>query len=214
MKVFFNKIKTEKRGPVCRQAGMTYVELIVVLSIFSIFSGMAIFNYKSFQGKVDIKNLANEMALQIVEAQKSALNGKLPPSLQQPTDPINWKPSYGIYFNKNTDNKSFYYFVDLNQNKELSVPFNNCPGFECLDKIIITKGNSISLIESFNNGSYSAVSGPLSITFTRPNSGAVFYTNAPLPAEYIRITLSSPNSISTYIKIFPSGRVELSDNDE
>ena len=211
MKVFFEKIKKYRSNK-----GMTYVELIVVLSIFSLFSGVAIFNYKGFQGKVDIKNLANEMTLQIVEAQKSALNGKLPPPSQQPTDPINWKPSYGIYFDKNTNNKIFYYFVDLNQNMELSVPFNNCPGFECLDKINITRGNYISDINScvgISCGTSTSIDGPLSITFTRPNSGAVFFTNQIITPDYIRITLSSPNSISTYIKIFPSGRVELSDDE-
>lgn len=201
---------------------MTYVELIVVLSIFSVFSGMAIFNYKGFQSRVDIKNLANEMALQIVEAQKSALNGKFPLSSQLPSDPElleQWKPSYGIYFNlssgPNTGSKVFYYFVDsLPQNNEFNHGVYTCPHVgECVDRINITKGNFISLIESFNNGSYSAVSGPLSITFTRPNSGAVFYTNAPLTAEYIRITLASPSGTETYIKIFPSGRVELSDDE-
>lgn len=213
MKFFLRKIKKYKLN-----RGMTYVELIVVLSIFSIFSGMAIFNYKGFQGKVDIKNLANEMALQIVEAQKSALNGKLPPSNQQSSD-LNWKPSYGIYFNlssgPNTGNKVFYYFVDTNSDKDFNHGVYTCPHVgECVDRINITKGNFISLIESFNNGSYSAISGPVSITFTRPNSGAVFYTNAPLSAEYIRITLSSASDTETFIKIFPSGRVELSDNDQ
>ena len=57
--------------------GMTYVELIVVLSIFSIMTSVVLFNYGAFQAKVDIKNLASDIALKIVEAQKSALSGKL-----------------------------------------------------------------------------------------------------------------------------------------
>ena len=75
-------------------AGMTYVELIVVLSIFSVLSSVAIYNYGDFQSSVDIKNLASDIALQIVKAQKDSLSGLLP--LQEiKTD---WKPSYGVYF--------------------------------------------------------------------------------------------------------------------
>ena len=51
------KIKTNR--------GMTYVELIVVLSIFAVLSSVAIFNYGSFQDKVDIKNLGSDIALKI-----------------------------------------------------------------------------------------------------------------------------------------------------
>ena len=57
---------------------MTYVELIVVLSIFSVMTSVVLFNYNEFQAKIDIKVLANDIALKIVEAQKSALSGKLP----------------------------------------------------------------------------------------------------------------------------------------
>ena len=70
------------------QKGMTYVELIVVLSIFSAMTSVVLFNYGEFQAKVDIKNLASDIALKIVEAQKSSLSGKLPESF-----PVNWKPS-------------------------------------------------------------------------------------------------------------------------
>ena len=53
MTIFNKKIK--------KNAGMTYVELIVVLSIFAVLSSVAVFNYSEFQTKVDIKNLANDL---------------------------------------------------------------------------------------------------------------------------------------------------------
>src|SRR3989339_1856034 len=74
--------------------GMTYVELIVVLSIFSVLSSVAIYNYGDFQSSVDIKNLASDIALQIVKAQKDSLSGLLPLQVVK-TD---WKPSYGVQF--------------------------------------------------------------------------------------------------------------------
>ena len=49
--------------------GMTYIELIVVLSIFAVMTSIVLFDYGGFQAKVDIKNLASDVALQIVQAQ-------------------------------------------------------------------------------------------------------------------------------------------------
>ncbi len=83
--------------------GMTYVELIVVLTIFSIMSAVVIFDYNSFQSRIVIKNLSNDIALKIGEAQKNAMSGKLPPLDQQnflkENGIIDWRPSYGVYFN-------------------------------------------------------------------------------------------------------------------
>jgi prepilin-type N-terminal cleavage/methylation domain-containing protein len=61
-----------------KNKGMTYVELIVVLSIAGIIASISLFNYKDFQDRVDMKNLANDIALKIVEAQKSSIAGKIP----------------------------------------------------------------------------------------------------------------------------------------
>ena len=75
-----------------RNGGFTYVELIVVLSIFAIMSSVVIFNYGSYQTNVDIKVMANNIALKIVQAQKDATSGKWNPNELD----NNWKPSYGI----------------------------------------------------------------------------------------------------------------------
>ena len=107
-----------RRGHPEYSRGMTYVELIVVLSIFGIMSTVAIYNYGAFQAKVDVKNTASDIALKIVEAQKSAMSGNLPSD-----SPSGWKSSYGVYFDPSTDedltdniflNKKLIYFKDLN----------------------------------------------------------------------------------------------------
>src|SRR5687768_3941612 len=123
--------KKSKRG-FSRQAGMSYVELIVVLSIFSLLSGVIIYNYGEFQAKVDIKNLASDIALKIVEAQKSSLSGKLPQAEVSP----DWKPSYGVYFSLLDEDgeKSFIYFSDINQDNIFDG--TDCT-LECLEKITI-----------------------------------------------------------------------------
>jgi len=205
--------------------GMTYVELIVVLSIFSIISGVTLFNYKQFQLKVDIKNLAHDMTLKIVEAQKSAISGKLAPISQPPSNPLTWKPSYGVYFNINASPTTFYRFIDLDytippQNKQFDFPVTGCPPAteECLEKIDITKGNYIS--NSLTKVFYKDLTGPtneivnnLHITFTRPNSGATFKSTSPVltrPIDHVEITVSSSDGgLTSVISVYPSGRIEL-----
>ena len=192
---------------------MTYVELIVVLSIFSVLSSVVIFNYGDFQARVDIKNLSSDIALKIVEAQKSSVNGAWNSSAI-----ANWKPSYGIYFNSSatldTDdvsfNKKFIYFADLDNNNNYDGP-STCATAECLDKIIITKNNYISRIDSYTDSILTQqITNSLSIIFKRSDPGATFTSSGLLLGfDYIQITIASPRGATALIKIYPSGRVQI-----
>lgn len=192
--------------------GMSYVELIVVLSIFAIMSSVAIYNYGDFQANVDIKNLASDIALQIVTAQKSSLNGVLPASgAPFPT----WKPSYGVYFNTSTAvdsgnpvptpfNKEFVYFADL------SNPPNGYNGLEALNYINITKNNSILSIQRCSIepcGAGNTVDS-LTVLFKRPDSGAIFYPLLTGSFTYYQINITSPKLKTAFIRVYPSGRVQ------
>ncbi len=215
-----------------KNRGMTYVELIIVMSIFGIMSSIVLFNYGRFQANVDIRNLANDIAMKIVEAQKSALSGNIPPVAQQITlsaSPFakNWKPAYGIYFTKPASN--FVFFTDLDNGALRDEPpifdiyslANNTtpliclPGRECLDSINITKGNIISSIDIFfpqdPADSPTASLTNLSITFTRPNSGPVFESDSSkwTMISYAQITITSPSGPSAKIKVYASGRIQI-----
>lgn len=184
--------------------GFTYVELIVVLGIFAVMSAVVIYNYGEFQSKVDIKSLASDIASKIVEAQKSSLNGLLPATGAPYTG---WKPSYGVYFDISPQ-KQFIYFVDL------SNPSNGYDGpasvGETLDPITITKNNYISRIDECNDPctSPTLISTPLSITFKRPDSSAIFSPSIG-SYQYIQITIQSPKTATALIKIYPSGRIQV-----
>ena len=200
--------------------GMSYVELIVVLVIFGILSAAVMYSYGEFQAKVDIKNLASDIALKIVEAQKSALSGNL--STHSPSDST-WKPAYGVYFSKVSQNngandKNFFYFTDRD-NDSVFDDSSCSPSTlttECLDKITIVKGaNYIENIEDCNaepcqDGAPTINS--LAITFKRPDSRANFNLNgASITGKYVQITVVSPkySTISAAIKIYPSGRIQV-----
>ncbi|OGI59393.1 hypothetical protein A2727_00485 [Candidatus Nomurabacteria bacterium RIFCSPHIGHO2_01_FULL_37_110] len=213
----FKKFKASKlkakSHKLCR--GMTYVELIVVLGIFSVIASIVLFNYGGFQAKVDIKNLASEFALKIVEAQKASLSGKLPPLAQQSQINSTWKPSYGVYIDRVADNKSFIYFTDLNSPTQNGIyNASSCPGVgECLEKITITKNNSISSLDVFYQGDVTPHSlNDLTVIFSRPNSSAVIKStqiNITLIISYVQITVLSPKSPIAKIKLYPSGRVQV-----
>ena len=181
--------------------GMTYVELIVVLGIFVVMSSVAIFNYGSFQSKVDMRNLANDVALKIVEAQKAALSGKLP-SVAYDAD---WNPSYGVYFDRLSSSTNFTYFTDVNSDATLNAPY------EALEVINITKGNRISKIDAYYAAGTNVDLHNVTLTFVRPNSEANITSTDPLvlPIAYIQITVLSPKGNTSIIKIYPSGRIEI-----
>lgn len=196
MKIIMNKLNKKIKV----NAGMTYVELIVVLSIFSVLSSVAIFNYGDFQANVDIRNLGSDIALKIVEAQKSSLNGLLP-ATRAPFP--GWKPSYGVYFAIDTP-KQFIYFADLDNAGDYDIP-------ETLDTVSITKGNFIEKIESYVGSTPNPMTTPLSISFKRPDSGVTFFANgSPITGfDYIKINLKSPKGNTTSIKVYPSGRIQV-----
>ena len=218
-----------------KNRGFTYVELIVVLSIFAIMTSIVIFNYGAYQAKVDIKVLANDIALQIVQAQKDAMSGKLNTSAALLNIP-GWKPSYGVYFFDpgGGHDKDFIYFTDLNKRGFYDVnniySISDCSnvgtsGNECLKDITLTKGNYIVSLQPYDTSDAKLPSiKDLSITFIRPNSEAYFYScgssscfslndpsSYPQNFSYVQITVASPQSstIKSCIQVYTSGRVQI-----
>lgn len=191
--------------------GMTYVELIVVLSIFAILSGTAIFNYKGFQSKVDIKNLSNDIALKLVQAQKESSTGKWNSYAGS-----SWKPSYGLYFSSSTNSK-IAYFADLNNDDSCSS--SGCSNFlvditssgEVTEVMSITKGNTISSISVTGSSCPISLSN-LTVVYKRPSSSPAISSTTPLGGcsiSYISINLTSPDNVNSNVKIYPSGRIQI-----
>lgn len=203
--------KNKGRQILSLSKGFTYVELIVVLAIFAVMSSIVLFNYGEFQAKVDIKSWVSDIALKIVEAQKSAMSGK-----QVTGSPTDWKPAYGVYFDT-ADSKNLIYFADIDGSPGYN--FGDVP-----DIVNITKNIFIYKIEKCTGEPCPLNSpeiNPLSITFKRPDSSAVFTGSGGLLYDpnnlstglfaYIQITIKSPRSttVMAKIKIYPSGRVQV-----
>ena len=182
--------------------GMTYVELIVVLAIFSIMSGVVLVNYQDFQHKVEVKSLSNDIALKVVEAQKSAMSGKLAPIEQQKYQTENglfdaWKPSYGLFFSRDVKG-SFIYFADLNNSVligkpayDMNVPIckSSIDFIECLDQISLKKGYSIGDLTVFCSPSSS---GGASAENAKGTNQAT--EEEKIPTENLSIDFTRPDS--------------------
>jgi len=109
----------KKNLPKNDQSGMTFIELVVVMGIFTAISATVLFNYRSFSDSVSLQNLSQEIALQGKRAQTLATQGRRPllsaaqinnglPSFLPP----DWVSSYGIAFNLDHNNKSFIFYFN------------------------------------------------------------------------------------------------------
>lgn len=200
-KIFF--IRNKKNTGLNR--GMTYIEMIVVLGIFSVLSTVAVFNYNGFQDRVDLSNLGSDIALKIMQAQNDSRSGTWTALASE-----GWKPSYGLYFEADsTNDRDFIYFADYDNDGILdNAGGMDCSG-ECLQKITLTKGNRISDLLITAGGLEDSVS-DATVVFSRLNAepivsdGGVIVQSADL-----KITAESPKGLQTFITVAASGRLEV-----
>lgn len=213
--------------------GMTYIELIIVLTIFGIMSSIVVFNYGDFSDRINLSNSVNNLALQIIEAQKFTLAGKIPDRfILNPGD----KTSYGVYFDLSAqgDNKSFVYFFDKDdiitktKNKLYDAGnATNCDGDididdECLEKVNLGDNNFVKDIQTCapnangNDVCSTLVNKNLYIIFTRPNFKAELYSYDSNKVNlidintvsHVIISLASPKDSTSNIKVYTSGRIQ------
>lgn len=172
--------------------GFTIVEMVVVISIFGILAGLVLFRYKNFQANIDLENTAQDIALQIQQAENYAVGGRYPSLGSGQSAPVTgWRPSYGMYFSSlPADQKRFIFFFDSESlqptNPSYSAvgtngrgyftdpsPFSLCSvsNSECLN--IVSISNDISIEKICEGGvASSSCNGTgfanISIVFTRP----------------------------------------------
>ncbi len=213
------KTKNKKINKACpakpwRSGGFTLIEMLMVLGIMAIMSSIVMFNYPKFQAQIDVRNTANDVALQIVQAQKDATNGKL-----NSRTLTSWIPSYGVYFNSTVpENKTFKYFADFSPVDKLLTNSTTCDNSsECLNIFSFTRGITISDLKVSCGGVPGSVEN-LHINFTRPNSFASIRTNLAsgcgssiTPADYAQIMAKSPQGLSSNICVYSSGRITINE---
>ncbi|MEK7586016.1 MAG: prepilin-type N-terminal cleavage/methylation domain-containing protein [Patescibacteria group bacterium] len=209
-KIFYRKIKRDKDLPsrqvlsASKQAGMTLVELMVVLGIFMIVAGLTIFDYGKFRSTVSLQNLADDIALSVRRAQNYAIGVR---SSQSSV----FTNGYGIHFTTATSSsdvlsgtsKSFIVFSDISLNRAYNYPAGNAScgsptaGNECVDVLTITSADYISSICP-NSVPANCASGSsyTDISFLRPDPDAYIYACTPTCNTYSSIDIIIKNSQS------------------
>lgn len=219
-------------------SGFTLVELIVVISIAVIISGISLYQFYKQRAGSTIQSTAEEIALNIRQAQSNALavrsTGGLVPVYQN---------GYGIYFSltpgtnpqQDATPTSYVSFIDYTATGsssgwdraylESSVPKpcgNPMVGdHECIEKISLPTGDRITSLEVCN--ATCATTSILAVSFVRPNLDAYFCTTpttaAPpgcssSPYSYIKINISSTgqtasDALTRSIYVWSTGQVSI-----
>jgi hypothetical protein len=83
-------------------------------------------------------------------------------------------------------------------------------GTEKRETVHITKGNFIIGLEECGISSCEFIdTEDLSIVFKRPSSDAIFYPPLSSGSEYVKIIISTLTNKTAFIRIYPSGRVQV-----
>lgn len=220
--------------PHASQSGFTLIELVVVIAIMGIMSGIILANYSGFNSSASLDNLAQDIALTIRKAQMSAISVK-GVDLQGTTI----FPGFGVHFQIPSGlnqisggEKSFIFFADIppavnatgdkqynyDQLSLICDSFNFSQGRECMDIIGIKSLDTISEIcINDSQDCYSSERSPaLDVVFTRPNLDAQFYfcasttsCRSDISSATIKIK-SSKNKIKE-ITIRNTGQISVND---
>ncbi len=206
--------------------GVTFIELIVVISIFAMISTVTLFNFSDFSTNISLQNISHDIALKIAEVQRKAVSGSF--SNVQVTLPDDYASTYGMYLATTSSNspdfnqtgKEFISFIDLPPTNGVYDPGQTlatdkyCSTFsspssltECLDRTFITTGDSISSI--MLDGAPSA---DVVILFKRPFPDARIYTSATgdaVPYNNADIEITSAKGAKKHVIINSIGQVRV-----
>lgn len=205
---FIKKLKTNNKG-------FSLVELIVVITITTIITGVALINHTVFSGGVALENLAYEIALTVRQAQFFGMNVKG----FGVGESVVFESAYGVYFTTSNPT-SFVLFADADGDRE----------YDGVDELVeqynIIRGNRIKYLCVDTGGldycdipSESPVT-DLSIFFLRPDPDAIIKTseigdcgNDPgIGCSYARVYIGSPKDSvpDKVINVSITGQISIS----
>jgi prepilin-type N-terminal cleavage/methylation domain-containing protein len=190
-----------------KNGGLTLVELMVVISIFLVISGVAIFDYGGFRSTVSLQNITDDIALSIRKAQGFAIGARAVSS--------NFYNSYGMHFSTNNSvdplvasNKSFLMFWATQATKRYVSGVGTCgdnTNNKCLELFNITSADVVKEIKL--DGVAQPSNSYLDIIFTRPDPRASFCyrTNvnspcSPTVISNVSVTISNGQTTNEKIK--------------
>lgn len=210
-----------------RQSGVTLIELIVVMAIFTLISSVLLFNYSDFSTNVSIRNLSQDIALTVRKVQTYATSVH---SITNNTMDTRDFPSYGISFSLDETSGAF------EPNKKRFVIFADIPDVpgglpdkqydsdgtcgspavdsECLESFSIT--NSDSIVEICTDATGCVSLGSVDITFRRPVPDAIICYKQSFNDEcqtssisYVDLVLRSAKGLTRKVSVWNTGQISV-----
>ncbi len=192
------------------QKGFTLIEMLVVIGIIVVVSGIVLANNTRFGGQVLLQNLAYDIALTVRQAQVYGI------SVQRFNDTATFAPAYGMYF-VDTSPSTYIMFGDINN------PLNGrYDTGELVSSTNIQSGYTISALYATPAGQSEVSVNALNITFRRPDPDAYIVRNADALTfnvngdmtggtlmESARIQVSSPRGDTKNIVVSANGQISV-----
>jgi prepilin-type N-terminal cleavage/methylation domain-containing protein len=216
----------KKQSNLSFQAGVTLIELIVVVAIFSLVSSILLFNYSDFSTNVSIRNLSQEIALTVRKVQTYATSVR---GIDNSNVSTRSFPAYGISFSVDPSSgtfepnkKQFILFADIPQSVG-SLPNkrydgdgscgNPVSGGECLENFSIDSSDTI--VELCPDGACVSA-GSVDITFRRPIPDAIICYKTTSSGDcqnssisYVDIIVQSVKGIRRTISVWNTGQISV-----
>ena len=206
MATIFNTKKYKQRS-VAQQAGFTLFEIIFVMAIFAIMSSIVLFRFDNFGAQISFDNLSQDVAVRILNAQKTAISGTLSGNFATGVA----APVYGMAFSTDSttaatsNNTVFTYFTDyLGSGPDgVYTTGGTCGAVgssECLSNTTISTGQYISGIcymTTATTPTFSCSAGTLSTDANNKKVNITF--KRPFPAAILKVCTTSATSCSTVV---------------
>jgi prepilin-type N-terminal cleavage/methylation domain-containing protein len=186
-----------------KQKGFTLLEVVVVLGIFGVLSGIVIFNYGKFRSDTTLVNMAYEVALSIREAQIYGVSARSSVSGSPDFD-----KAYGIHFQGIASNQ-YLLFSDNDESNVYSGTTCASPGSDtCVTPYTLQSNIIISDVAILNNGGNCPNNNNrLDIVFKRPNPEPII--NDKTDTSRAQVTLTAPDGAKRYVIIYNNGQVTV-----
>ena len=174
-----------------KKLGFTLVEMVVVVAIIVIMTGILLGNFPDFRDKVSLDLIAQEVAITIRQAQVFGSATRV-----SSESGVNEFPSYGVYFDP-SENDNFVLFADLNNdNKYITGSGCQTAGNECREQFFLPRGVEIVSISSCDGTNCNPLSAgsALNVIFKRPFTDALFFTGKGVPLSFssVKINIARP----------------------
>lgn len=204
------------------QAGLTLIEMIVVVSIFAVVASILFFNFSDFNTTISVRNLSQEIALMVRKAQTYATGVHNLDGVATSSDLF---PAYGMSFSARPTGpaysayaKQFVLFADTASTPGVTNRMydngTSCGtpavGNECVEVFGITTGDKITSLCTDQGCASDTV---VNVVFRRPSPDAeiCIVSNGACTTRlsFLKIVIQSARGVARAVVIWNTGQISV-----